>query len=131
MPRSSAARDNRLESAVRRRHHAGVGLERARAADALELAVLEQAQDLGLQRQRQLADLVDEERAAVGRLALAARARLGAGVGAALVAEELVLHQRRRNGRAVELDERPFAARAGEVDGARDQPLAGAAPAPQ
>ena len=38
------------------------------AADALELAVLDHAQELGLQLERQLADLVEEERAAVGEL---------------------------------------------------------------
>ena len=38
------------------------------AADARELALLEHAQELGLHRQRQLADLVEEQRAAVGGL---------------------------------------------------------------
>jgi len=41
------------------------------AADARELAVLEHVQELGLQPQRHLADLVEEERALVGRLELA------------------------------------------------------------
>ena len=38
------------------------------AADALELALLEDAQQLGLDRRRDLADLVEEQRAAVGEL---------------------------------------------------------------
>ena len=38
------------------------------AADALDLALLEDAEQLGLHRRRQLADLVEEERAAVGQL---------------------------------------------------------------
>ena len=41
---------------------------RAVVADALELALLEHAQQLGLQLERDLADLVEEERAAVGEL---------------------------------------------------------------
>ena len=47
-------------------------------ADALDLALLQRAQQLRLQRERQLADLVEEQRAAVGDLELAgaiARAR--------------------------------------------------------
>ena len=42
-----------------------------RAADALELALLQHAQQLRLQLERQLADLVEEQRAAVGQLELA------------------------------------------------------------
>ena len=50
-----------------RRPRARRRVMRPRAADALELAVLQEAQELALQRQRQLADLVEEERAAVRR----------------------------------------------------------------
>ena len=58
--------------------------------DALHLRALEHAQELGLQRQRQLADLVEEQRAAVGRLEVApACAAIGAGERALLVAEQL------------------------------------------
>ena len=42
-----------------------------RAADALEPLLFERAQNLGLQRQRQVADLVEEQRAAVRQLELA------------------------------------------------------------
>ena len=38
------------------------------AADAADLPALEDAEELGLQREGQLADLVEEERAAVGAL---------------------------------------------------------------
>ena len=38
------------------------------AADALELALLQHAQQLRLRLERQLADLVEEQRAAVGEL---------------------------------------------------------------
>ena len=47
-------------------------LMRAIAADALDLALLEHAQQLGLQRDVELADLVEEDGAAVGLLEAAA-----------------------------------------------------------
>ena len=66
---AEAARLHLLEEvAIGRGDDARVGLERDVAADALELAVLEHAQQLGLQVQRQLADFVEEERGAVGDL---------------------------------------------------------------
>ena len=52
--------------AVGGRDDAGVGAEGLGPADALELALLEDAEDLGLGRQRQLADLVEEDGAAGG-----------------------------------------------------------------
>ena len=99
---------------------------RAVAADALELALLQHAQELRLQLERELADLVEEERAAVGELEAPVRRCSRAGEGALLVAEELALDERRRERRAVDRDERPAAARARLVDRARDELLAGA-----
>ena len=58
--------------------------------------LLQDAQQLGLERERQLADLVEEQGAAVGLLEQAGLARDGAGEGAALVAEQLALGQRLR-----------------------------------
>ena len=74
------------------------GIGRA-AADALELALLEDAEELGLGLQGQLADLVEEEGAAVGQLEAADPPGDGAGEGALLVAEQLALDQARRAGR--------------------------------
>ena len=62
-------------------------------AEPLDLALLERAQQLGLEIDPQAADLVEEERAAVGQLELAGLARVGAGEGALLVAEQLGLEQ--------------------------------------
>ncbi len=76
------------------------------AADALDHALLQEAQQLGLQRQRHVADLVEKQRAAVGELELAGRLPHRAGEGALLVAEQLALEQRFRDGRAVDRDER-------------------------
>ena len=97
------------------------------AADAEHLAVLEHAQELRLEVGADLADLVEEERAAVGALE-AARARGdGARERAALVAEELALEHALGERLAVDRDERPADAVAPVVQQARDQLLAGAA----
>src|SRR6185436_9666904 len=81
--------DHRAQVAVGRRDPADVDLEGAAAADALESALLEDAQELGLELGLELADLVEEERAAVGELEPAALALAGAGERALLVAEQL------------------------------------------
>ena len=63
-----AGLDLAREIAVRRGDDPQVGRARGRLADPHALAGLEHAQQLGLDRQRQLADLVEEQRAAVRRL---------------------------------------------------------------
>src|SRR5438132_9434250 len=55
---------------------------------------------------------------------------VGAGEGALDVAEQLALQQALRQGRAMDLDERPRRARAGVMDRRRQQLLPGAALAP-
>ena len=67
----------RLEIHVRGGHEPRVGAQGLGAADAVELLVLEHAQQLGLDRRRELADLVEEQRAAT-RLLEAPRAASGA-----------------------------------------------------
>ena len=104
-----------------------VHLDRLRAADALQLALLQGAEDLGLGRERHVADFVEQQRAAVGLLELSELAAEGAGERALLVAEELRLEQRLGNRRAIELHERPAAASRVLVNGLGDQLLAGAA----
>ena len=69
------------------------------AADRRHLALLQHAQQLGLQGEGHVADLVEEQRAAVGLAKLPGAVGDGAGEGAALVAEQLALEQRRRGGR--------------------------------
>ena len=56
-----------------------VDVQRLRSADALESALFERAQDLGLQAEREIADLVEKQRAAMGELELAGLARDRAG----------------------------------------------------
>ena len=98
--------DLRHQVAVGGGDDAHVGVLRAHLADALVAPLLQHAQQLALQLQRQLADLVEEQRAAVGGLeaphAIARRARKRA----AHVAEQLALRQLARDGGAVQLDER-------------------------
>ena len=80
--------------------------DRPRAADALDLALLDRAQQLGLQVEPQIADLVEEQRAAVGQLELADALLQRAGERALLVAEQRALDQLARNRGEVDGDER-------------------------
>ena len=57
-------------------------------AEPFDFAFLQHPQQLGLSAERQLADLVEEDRAAVGALELADARALRAGVGAFLDAEQ-------------------------------------------
>ena len=75
---------------------------------------------------RQVRDLVEEQRAALGGLHQAQLVGDGAGEAAAAVAEELALHELGRNRAAVDRHERRVLARPGFVDEPRDELLAGA-----
>src|SRR4029453_376416 len=55
-----------LQVNVRRRNQANVGPACRSFADALVLAILREAQQLGLQLRGEIADLVEKERSAVG-----------------------------------------------------------------
>jgi hypothetical protein len=78
---------------VRRRHDAHVHLDHVDAAQAHELAVLQHAQQLRLGLERDVADLVEEERALVGQLEQALLRVDGAREGALHVPEEVRLQQ--------------------------------------
>ena len=110
--------------AVGGRHQAHVDLDLALPAQAHQRALLQRAQQLGLQGQRQLANLVQKDGAAVGLLKPARTGCAGAGERAFFVAEQFGFEQRIRNGRAVDLDEGPVAPPAGQVHGACEQLLA-------
>ena len=123
--------DVRAEIAVRRGHDAHVGAARARLAEPFEVLVLEEAQQLRLERRRDLGDLVEKERAAFRRLdatrLIAHRAREGA----ARVAEQLAREQLGGERGTVHGDEGAVAPRALRVQRARQHALAGAALAAQ
>ncbi len=73
--------------------HAHVERHRIVGAERVCLALLQRAQQLDLQRERQLADLVEQDGALVGGLQQADLVLAGAGERAALVAEQLALEQ--------------------------------------
>ena len=81
---------------------------------------------LHLHLHRQVADLVKEQRAAVGIGELAGMFFGGAGKGALLMAEENAFDQIVRDGAAIDGDERLAGALAGVLDGAGDHFLADA-----
>ena len=64
----AAGADRRVEVPMRGRDDAHVAVDRAIAADALEGALLQHPQQLHLHLQRHVADLVEEQRAALGKL---------------------------------------------------------------
>ncbi len=105
-----------LERAVGGREEADVGADLVVAAHAAERVALEHAQELRLQLERELADLVEEERPARGELDEAALHPARAGEGARRVAEELALEQRGREARRVDGDERALRALAPAVE---------------
>ncbi len=84
-------------------------------------------EQLGLERQRQLADLVQEERAPVGRSEESLPPLLGAGEGAPLVAEEGALHQVLGDGAHVDRHEGPVTPVGQIMNRPRDDFLAGTA----
>ena len=74
----------------------------------------------------QVADLIQEDGAAMGGLELADFELVGAREGAALVPEQLALEKLARHGRAVHLDEGPRAPGGEMVDRPGDEVLPGA-----
>jgi hypothetical protein len=112
-----AGPDRLVEVAVRRGDHPDVHAPWLCRAHGHEGPVLEEAQELHLRGRRDLADLVEEERPAVGGGEVAGLPLRRPGEGAPLVAEQLGLEERLRERRAVDLDERARGAPALVVDG--------------
>ena len=67
-----------------------------RAAQPLDLLVFQDAQQLDLDLERQVADLIEEDRRSVGELEAPGLTRQSACVGAFLPAEQLTFDQGRR-----------------------------------
>src|SRR5690606_8021785 len=123
--------DHRLEVLVCRADDARVYVDRLAPADPLDLPFLQEAEQLDLQRQRDVAYLVEEQRAAA-RLRDLAFGRLDRpGEGALLVPEQLAFEQALGDRSAVDRDAGAAAAAARLVETAREQLLAGAARAEQ
>src|SRR4051794_12697891 len=98
--------DHLAEVAVGRTEDADVHAERVVLADAAEFARFEEPEQLHLHALVELADLVEEERAAVGHLEQPLAVGVGPGERTATVAEELALHEVLGQGAAVDRDER-------------------------
>ena len=113
--------------AVAGRDHAHVRLLCLGGADAHEDAGFEHAQQLDLQVRWHLGDLVEEQRAAVRTLEEALMLTFGPREAALLMPEQLALNQIGGDGTAVDGDERPIAAPAEVMHGARNELLAGPA----
>ena len=90
----AAFANEEIERPVGGRNQPEVHVDGAVAAQSFEAAFFEHPQQLGLRDQRQIANLVQQERAAVGQLESAGLAVVGAGERALLVAEDLRLEQR-------------------------------------
>ncbi len=111
------------EVAIRRSDDAHVDLPDRVAADAPDLAVLEDAEELRLQRRGKLADLVEEDGAALGLLEDAGAVRDRPAEGAPEVTEELTFDQVLGDAAAVDGDERPLRTARQVVDRPRDDLL--------
>jgi hypothetical protein len=94
-------------------------------AEPLELALLQDAQELGLKVEGQVADLVQEQRATVGQLEASLLPREGAREGPLLVSEELALDERAGEGGAVHPHQGTGLATTAAVKGTGDELLAG------
>ena len=102
--------DQRGEILIGCGHDAHVDAMGMRAAQPFELLLLQNPQQLRLQFERNIADFIQEQRAAVRRFETADLLRHGAREGAPFVTEELAFEKSQRNRRAVQLHEGPIAA---------------------
>src|SRR6266550_242197 len=94
------------------------------ATQALELLFLQDAKQFGLQRRRNITDLVQKERSFVSQLEAANLLRDGSGERPFFVTKQLTLQKIQRNGSAIQSYKRASGARAEVVNGVRDQLLA-------
>src|SRR2546430_9476879 len=108
-----------------RRQHPDVERDLLVAADALDDPLLQDAEQLRLQRIRHVANLVEEERAAVGELELAGAIGLRDREGAYRMAEQLALEQVGWDGWLFRSYEEPITTGAQVVNRARHELLAG------
>src|SRR2546426_2151354 len=96
-----ASGQRRLQIAIRGRHDAQVGLERTGPPQPLKFALLEDAQEFGLDGRTHLPHLIEEQNAPGGLLDPARVGRRRSRECPLLVAEELRLEERLRRGGAV------------------------------
>ncbi len=112
---------------MRGRDDPDVGAEDFGAPDALELPLLQDAQQLRLRGEREFGDFVEKDRTAGRPFEPAGLLTVGAGKGAALVAEKLAFDQALGKGAAVDADERTRRSPRMTMEGRGDELLTGAA----
>jgi hypothetical protein len=111
--------------AVRRRNDQHVDRTASCFPQRPDFTGFDHGEQLGLQRFGQEPDLVQEQRAPMGGFDQPGAGLARVREGAALEAEQLGLEQGSRDSRAIQVDEGARRARAGLVNGPREQPLAG------
>src|SRR5438105_819615 len=107
--------------AMSRSHKPDVDCLRPRTPQAFEFPLLQNSQEFWLEFQRDIADLVQKQRALVRQLQAASRLRDRTREGAPLMPEEFTLQQTPGNGSAVELNQSPLPPAAALVNGARNE----------
>ena len=112
--------------AVRRRQHPHIDPQAAVIADALNIAILQHAQQFGLQRQRQFADFVKKQGAVIRHLKFTAAFADSPGKCPFHMAEQLALRYAFRQRRAVEVHQRVGGSRRPLMHRLRHQLFAGA-----
>ncbi len=115
------------EFAVGGGEDASVEFDGLATADTLELALLENAEKLGLELGGEFADFVEEDGAAGGHFEFAGLAVDGSGKGTFFVAEEFAFEEAFAEDGAVEGEEGAFGTIAGAMDGLGDDLFAGTA----
>src|ERR1700683_5575946 len=113
--------------AVGGRDQPHVHFHRARAAEPLKLALLQNAQQLHLRRRRHIADFIKKQRSLIRQFELSWLAIVCPSESTLLVSKQFALQKILRNGCAVDLDERPGSAPRFFMNGARNQILTHAA----
>ncbi len=116
---------------MRRGNDAHVDRDRLGRSDGPNLVLLQHAQQLHLQTHRHIADLIEQQRAAVGGLEQAFLRSSSTGEGAFFMTKEFGLEKVLRHGTAIDGDERLVAPGTRFVDGACQELLARAALAGQ
>ena len=114
-----------IEIAMGGRNDAHINIDRLRRADRSHRTVLQHAQQFGLERERHVANLIEKQAAAVGRLKQALLRCGCPGERAFGITEKLALQQLLGNGRAVDGQERLAGSTARGVNRARQQFFAG------
>ena len=119
-------RHQRAQVAIGRRDDTHVDPPLTGAANPAHRVIIQHAQQARLQLQRQLANLVQEQDAALRAFEGTRVIRVRAGEGTSLVTEQLALDQIGRNGAAIKHHERRTRAGADAVNEMRENILAGA-----